>query len=263
MEHPTISPRTDELRAALARGEVRLSFQPIVELAGGRVIALEALVRWERPELGTVRAVELIALAEEEGAILELGAWVLERACAEAAGWPAGAAPLPVHVNLSAAELADPALPGRVRQTLARTGLAPERLWLEVRAATAMADAERACLTLEFLRAIGVKIALDNLGTDLPPLRELTRLPADMLKIDRSTTCALTRRPRDRAVVAALVALARALGIGVVAAGVEDAATAGVLDGLGCGAAQGYHLMVPHPAELLGDLVTRRRARTP
>jgi EAL domain-containing protein (putative c-di-GMP-specific phosphodiesterase class I) len=255
----TIALMADEVRAGVARKEVRLSFQPIVELAG-KVIALEALFRWERPDRGTVRPAELIALAEDSRPLLELGAWVLERACADAAGWPVGAAPLPVHVNISGAELVDPALPRRVRRTLDRTGLEPERLWLEVAPADVLGD-ERALLALDLLRAIGVRIVLDDLGSDLPPLAALAALPIDMLKVDRATTVAVARRPRDRATVSALVILAQTLGVRLVAKGVEDAETAVVLAELGCDAAQGYHLAVPQPAELIGDLLIERRLR--
>jgi EAL domain-containing protein (putative c-di-GMP-specific phosphodiesterase class I) len=235
-----------------ARDELRLSFQPIVELATSRILAFEALVRWEHPERGSLRPPELIPLAEKSGSILELGSWVLEQACAHAAAWPT---PLPVHINLAPAELADPGLPDRVRRILERTGLVPERLCFEV-ALPADRDA------LRRLRSTGAALAIDDLGPDLPPLLHLTALAADMLKIDGSTTGGILRRPRDRALVAALLELCRALGIRVVAEGVEDAATAALLARMGCQAAQGYHLMVPHPAELMGDLVAAPRARS-
>jgi len=235
--------------------ELRLSFQPIVELRSDRVLALEALVRWEDPDAGTVHPPELIPLAEHGGSILELGLWVLEDACAQAAAWPA---PLPVHVNVAIAELADPALPERVRDVLDRTGLEPGRLCLEVGARAALIG--RAALRP--LRATGVALAIDDLGPDLPPLLELTALEADVFKIDGATTRGLLRRPRDRAIVAALLAFCRPLGIRVVAEGVEDAETAALLARMGCEAAQGYHLMVPHPGELIGDVVAAGRARS-
>jgi EAL domain-containing protein (putative c-di-GMP-specific phosphodiesterase class I) len=243
------------VRSGLARDELRLSFQPIVELGGGRILALEALVRWEHPELGTVRPPELIPLAELSGSILELGSWVLEHACAYAVAWPTS---LPVHVNLAAAELADPSLPERVRRTLDRTGLEPGRLCLEVGARAALADRE----ALRPLRSTGVALAIDDLGPDLPPLMDLTALAADVFKIDDSTTRGMLRHPRDRALVAALLAFCRPLGIRVVAEGVEDVETAALLARMGCKAAQGYHLMVPHPAELIGDVVNAGRARS-
>jgi EAL domain-containing protein (putative c-di-GMP-specific phosphodiesterase class I) len=243
------------LRSGLDRGELRLSFQPIVELATGRIVAFEALVRFEHPELGTVRPPELLPLVERDGAILELGSWVLEEACTHAAAWPTS---LPVHVNLAPAELADPALPERVRRTLERTGLEPGRLCLEVGAPAALAGGE----ALRPLRATGVALAIDDAGPDLPPLMQLTALPVAVLKIDGATTRGVLRRPRDRALVAALLAFCGPLGIRVVAEGVEDAETAALLARLGCEAAQGYHLMVPHPAELLGDLVTAGRTRS-
>jgi EAL domain-containing protein (putative c-di-GMP-specific phosphodiesterase class I) len=243
------------LLPGLARDELRLSFQPIVELGSGRILALEALVRRESPELGTVRPPELIPAAEQDGSILELGSWVLEQACAHAAAWPA---PLPVHVNVAAAELADPALPQRVRRTLERTGLEPGRLCLEVGAQTALARRD----ALRRLRPTGAALAIDDIGPDLPPLMQLTALAADVFKIDGATTRGMHRRPRDRALVAALLAFCGPLGIRVIAEGVEDAETAAQLARMGCEAAQGYHLMVPHPAELLGDLVTAGRARS-
>jgi EAL domain-containing protein (putative c-di-GMP-specific phosphodiesterase class I) len=147
-----------------------------------------------------------------------------------------------------------------VRRTLDRTGLAPERLWLEVSPAVLMAD-ERAQLAVDLLRSSGVRIVLDDLGSDLVPLAELAQLPVDMLKIDRPTTAAVSRRPRDRALVSALVVLAQTMEVPLVAEGVEDAETAEVLADLGCEAAQGYHLVVPQPSELIGDLLIGRRSR--
>jgi EAL domain-containing protein (putative c-di-GMP-specific phosphodiesterase class I) len=235
-----------------ARDELRLSLQPIVDL-GGRILALEALVRWEHPELGTVRPPELIPLAEHSGSILQLGSWVLEQACAHAVTWPT---PLPVHVNVGATELADRALPDRIRRTLEDTGLAPARLCLEIGVGAALADPG----ALRSLRRTGVALAIDDIGPDLPPLMELIRLEADMLKIDRSTTCAMVRRPRHRALVAALLALCAPLGIRVVAGGVEDAETAALRARMGCEPALGLHHIGPYPAELCGEVAAPGRA---
>jgi EAL domain-containing protein (putative c-di-GMP-specific phosphodiesterase class I) len=251
----------DPVRTGLARHEIRLALQPIVELAGGAIAGFEALVRWEHPQRGTLGAAELLPQAGTHRSLIELGAWVLEHACALAAAWPDGEAPLPIHVNLSAPELADPGLPFRLRRVLARTGLAPERLCLEVPQAAALVDVERTQAALSALRELGVRCALDDVGTDMPPLAALAGLGLDVVKIDPSVTSGVVRRPRDRAFVAAVLTYCGALGIGAIAEGVEDGQTAAVLARLGCEAGQGYHLMVPHPAELIGDLIAARRSR--
>ena len=230
-------------------------------LPGGEVSAFEASVRWEHPELGTVRPAELIPRAERERSIPELGTRVLEPACALAAAWPADGASLAVHVNLSGSELADAGLPERVRQTPAQTRLEPAWLCLEVSERTVNADPERTAAALRALRETGVALALDDLGPNMPPLAALTELPVEVVKIDRSVTYGIGRRPRDRALVAAVLTYCDVLGIRTIAEGAEDAGTASTLADIGCTAAQGYHLTVPHPAEVIADLLSRRPSR--
>jgi EAL domain-containing protein (putative c-di-GMP-specific phosphodiesterase class I) len=251
----------DAVRAGLARDEIRLALQPIVELGGGAIAGFEALVRWEHPQRGTLSAAELLPQAETDRSLIELGAWVLERACGLAAAWPDGDTPLPIHVNLSGPELADPGLPFRLRRVLTQTGLAPERLCLEVSQALVLADLGRPRAALGALRELGVRCALDDVGADMPPLSVLGELGVDVVKVHPAVTSGIVRRPRDRALVAALVTYCGALGIDVIAEGVEDGRTAAALAQMGCAAGQGYHLMVPHPAELIGDLIAARRSR--
>jgi diguanylate cyclase (GGDEF)-like protein/PAS domain S-box-containing protein len=222
-----------DLQGALERGELELALQPVVELAGATVVGREALVRWRRGRGGTVAPAEFIPVAEESGLILAIDAWVLEQACHT--GLQGGAAW--TSVNLSPRRLAEPRLVEEVAGSLARTGLPPGRLAVEFTDCAATR-------TLTELKALGVRLVLDEFGGDLQALRAV---PVDMVKLDRSVVAGLEPGSPETAIVAGIVTAGAALGVEVVAAGVENAQQAALLRELGCPLAQGFHLGRPQP----------------
>jgi diguanylate cyclase (GGDEF)-like protein len=244
----------EELRLAIEREELRLYFQPIVDLDTGLTVATEALVRWEHPRRGLVAPSEFVPLAEETGLILSLGQWVLEEACQQARAWEAdggadggGAAEITVHVNLSAVELRDRHLCERVRATLDRTGLDPRRLVFEITETLLLDDADSVRETLGELRAIGVRFALDDFGTGYSSLSYLHTLPLDMLKVAKPFVDELGRGGREASFVRMIIELARTLGMSVIAEGIETADQARALATLQCEYGQGFHLGRPSP----------------
>ncbi len=243
------------LRTAIAAGELRLDYQPLVSFDGWQVIAAEALVRWDHPERGEIGPAEFIPLAEESGLILPLGRWVLTEACRQLAVWRADGRPdLRVTVNLSARQFADPDLIGDVAGALARAGLPPDALWLEITESVLMEEVEATAETLLGLKRLGVHLAVDDFGTGYSSLSYLKRFPVDMLKIDRTFIDGLGTDPEDGAIVLAIVSLAQALRLGVVAEGVEYFHQLEALHRLGCDAVQGFLLGRPAPADGLPAL---------
>jgi predicted signal transduction protein with EAL and GGDEF domain len=239
-----------ELRKALEDGELRLHYQPIVTLDGGSIQSIEALVRWQHPVRGLLPPGEFIPIAEESALILQIGAWTLREACEQAYRWRArfgDRAPLPVSVNVSARQLSQPDLPGIVRQVLAETGVSAGDLAIEVTETALIEDSSVPAASLRELRSLGVKIMLDDFGTGYSSLSHLQRFPIDALKIDRSFVKHLAAGADDCAIVAAIAAMANALGLEVVAEGVETAEQAVEAEALGCGRAQGYHFARPAP----------------
>ncbi len=241
-----------DLRGALDRGEFVLHFQPKVSAGAREVTGAEALVRWRHPARGLVPPGEFIPVAEATGLIVPLGEWVLRAACAEAARWPRN---LTIAVNLSARQFQQPDLPRVVAQALADAGLDPSRLELEVTESTVMGDAARALATLTELRGIGVSLALDDFGTGHSSLAYLKRFPFQVLKVDRAFVRDLPAGGEDLAIVRATIALARALGLDVVAEGVEGEAQAECLERNGCDALQGFYFSRPLPADALRAFV--------
>jgi len=245
------------LPAAIERGELFLEYQPIVDLAGGGVCAMEALVRWNHPERGLLGPDQFVPLAEETGAIVALGRWVLRRAVADAAAWPAGpdGRPVAVAVNVAVRQLREPGLHAALTEALAAGGLPARLLHLEITETAAMNPGEggRALETLRALAGLGVRIVIDDFGTGYSNLAYLRRLPAHMLKIDASFVADLVpAAAKDgaaaegadagsgEAVVAGLITLAHACGMTVTAEGVETPEQAERLRGLGAETAQGY-----------------------
>lgn len=247
-----------DLDAALARGELRVVYQPIVALADGRVLGAEALLRWTHPTRGEVLPSVFVAAAERSGAIVEIGRFVLRTACADAAAWrrASGDAPF-VTVNVSHRQLLDPAFPDDVRDALRDAGLPPEALVLELVETTARASVATLARTLGAVRALGVRVAFDDFGTGFAALGDLARLPVDVLKLPRPFVASL---PGDDTVARAILAIARALGLDVVAEGVEDAAQAAHLRALGCARAQGFLFARPMPAERVAAALRGRLA---
>ena len=244
------------LRRDLAAREVDVHYQPIVDLGSGRTGAVEALLRWTW-DGEPVSPAEAIAVAEESGLIVDLGAHVLGLACLEVARWPVPSCgvPLSVSVNLSGRQLAAPGLVATVSRALDAAGLPAHRLTLEITESVLLDDGSGTTLAaLEGLRALGVVLAVDDFGTGYSSLAYLKNLPVDVLKIDRAFVGGLggpAADPLDRAIVAGIVDLAHACGLRTVAEGVETLEQVEVLAGLGCSSAQGYYLGRPAPAAAL------------
>ncbi|WP_420130282.1 putative bifunctional diguanylate cyclase/phosphodiesterase [Longimicrobium sp.] len=230
-----------ELRRALGRGEITPHYQPIISLATGRISGVEALARWRHPERGWVPPGEFVGVAEESGAILELGRRVLLQACRDAEAWTqALGGDIGVSVNLSVKQLAQADLVEQVRRTLDETRCDPARLRLEITESVLVENAEGAASTLSRLKELGLRVLMDDFGTGWSSLSALHRLPVDGLKVDRSFVAAMGRDGRAGELVASVVALAHALGLEVVAEGIERPDQLAGLRALGCDAAQGF-----------------------
>jgi diguanylate cyclase (GGDEF)-like protein len=248
----------NELRRGIDQGELRVVYQPIVELGDGSVAAVEALARWQHPERGLLDPVEFIPVAEDSGLIGPLGDWVLTTACRDVAGWQQRfprAEPLLMCVNTSPRQLASPAFPARVADTMDRHGLAPGSLALEITESVLLEEAHAPVTVLASLREYGLRLMLDDFGTGYSSLAYLRRFPLDVLKIDRSFVAGLDRDEHDAAIVAAIVQMARTLGLTVVAEGVERPEQLERLRELGCDRAQGRLLAEPMPADAIERLM--------
>jgi len=238
----------EELRTALTSDQLLVHLQPQVALADGRVVGVEALVRWQHPVRGLLSPAELLPAAEQAGLLRPLTDTVLELALTAAARWWARDR-VPVSVNLAAANVNDLDLPTKVAAALARHGLPAAALTLELVEDTLMADPERGREVLAQLRRLGVRTSIDDYGTGYSSLAYLRHLPADELKLDRSLTADVDHDRRAAAIVEHTAALAHALGLTLVAEGVEDAATGAALAALGCDTAQGYAIARPMPVD--------------
>jgi diguanylate cyclase (GGDEF)-like protein/PAS domain S-box-containing protein len=255
-----------ELRRALERGELRLHYQPKIDLRTGRLVGLEALVRWEHPERGMVPPGSFIPMAEETGLILPIGRWVLETACRQAGLWRADAeieGGLTMAVNLSPRQFRHPRLVEDIGQVLSGTSLEPAGLEVEITEGTAMGDADATVKTLEHLKALGVRLAIDDFGTGYSSLGYLKRFPIDVLKVDRSFVAGLPGNAGDAAIVRAVVGLTRALGLKAVAEGVETEQQLDELRALGCDQGQGYLFGKPMPADAAVRLLRGAAAALP
>jgi diguanylate cyclase (GGDEF)-like protein/PAS domain S-box-containing protein len=240
----------ESLRSALARKEMTIHYQPCLELATGRVVGMEALLRWRRPELGVLEPKDFIALADFTGVMLSVGPWVLETACRQAREWQRrGSRGLRLMVNLSAHELQQGDLVVHVEKALAASGLDPNTLHLEVPEGYAMQDLDRAVGTLRALRSVGVHLSIDGFGAGFSSLAHLRRLPVDALKIDLSFVRGATTDLDDASVVTAVIAVAHSLGLRVVALGVETEAQVTLLRSLRCDEVQGYLWSPPVPPD--------------
>ena len=238
----------EALRTAIETDQLAVHLQPQVALADGRVVGVEALVRWEHPTRGLLMPGDFLPAAEQAGLLQPLADAVLDLALTAAASWW-DRDPVPVSVNLSAADVTDLDLPVRVAAALLRAGLPAQALALELVEDTLLTNPQRARDVLSELRALGVRTSIDDYGSGYSSLGYLHRLPADELKLDRSLTAGVQTDPRAAAIVRHTVALAHDLGLSLVAEGVEDLAMAHVLAGLGCDVAQGYGVARPMPVE--------------
>jgi len=237
------------LRGALHRGELMVHYQPQLSLGDSRLQGAEALLRWRHPELGPISPGVFIPIAEEIGIIGEIGVWVLEQACRQLLAWDAMGLRLPrLAVNLSVQQLEDDYLALRIGEVLRSLGVDPRRLELEVTESMLMRSAESARANLTALRKMGVSVAIDDFGTGYSSLGYLKHLPINQLKIDRTFIEQVTVDGGDGAIVRAVIALARSLGLRVLAEGVETAEQASFLRAEGCHEAQGYYFGRPVPA---------------
>jgi len=239
------------LHRALERSELMLHYQPVVEIDGVTTVGVEALIRWQHPEQGLVAPYRFIAVAEESGMIIPIGAWVLEQACHQLRDWNHGGLTGPqgsVEVNLSARQIDDRRIVRTVEEILARSGLPPEHLTLEITESALMEDAASALSVLRALKEIGVLLAIDDFGTGYSSLSYLQRFPLDFLKVDQSFVEALGVNVEGEEIVSAVINLAHALGLKVVAEGVETTEQLEILRSLRCDLAQGFLFSRPLPA---------------
>jgi diguanylate cyclase (GGDEF)-like protein len=254
------------LKLALARGEFRLVYQPLVSLAENRICGFEALLRWDHPEKGLIPPMEFIPIAEETGVITAIGQWVLHEACKTAATWPEH---VRIAVNLSAVQFKQRGLVDHVVAALAEAGLTPNRLELEITESLLLADTEQTLRMLHRLRALGVRISMDDFGTGYSSLSYLRSFPFDKIKIDRSFMNGVGDAEDSLAIIKAVIGLGQSLGMSTTAEGVETEAQLDAVRAQGCSEVQGFLFSPPLPASglaaLLGslsadDMPQRRKA---
>ncbi len=251
------------LRVALVRQEFVLYYQPQADLRdSGRIVSVEALLRWQHPELGLILPGEFIPVAEESGLIVDLGRWALRQACVQCQAWRnAGLPPLRVEVNISAVQLKRDDLTATVSAALAETELAPAGLGLEVTESLLASDIPATAAALHDLRRLGIRLSIDDFGTGYSSLSYLGHFPFDRLKIDKAFVRGLIADPNDVAIIRAIIAVGHALGMRVLAEGVETPEQRNALAEAGCDEIQGYLLSRPLPAEGLPEFLRARDAR--
>jgi diguanylate cyclase (GGDEF)-like protein len=246
------------LRAALSRREFVLHYQPVVELASGKLLGAEALVRWKHPEKGLVPPLQFIPAAEKSGLIVELGEWVLIEACRQLVAWQAlGCGDFVMAVNLSPVQFRRGDVELVVENALQRSGLNPACLELEITESTLIQDTEKFIVSLQKIKALGVKISIDDFGTGYSNLSYLQRFAVDKLKIDQSFVKRLLDGAQERAIVSAIIQMAKSLNLETTAEGIEDDAVRQELLALGCTLGQGYHFARPQPAADFVKLLPR------
>ena len=253
-----------EMNRAIERGELRVHYQPVVELETGRIGEVEALVRWEHPERGLLLPNEFLPLAEETGLILPIGRFVLREACRQVREWQGrhpSDSPLVLGVNLSARQFRQPDLVGEISEALEETGLDTRSLKLEITESIAVDDVESTISTLRELKEMGVALAIDDFGTGYSSLSYIKRFPVDVLKIARPFVEGLGRDPEDTALVRATIAFAKAFKLDVTGEGVETAEQLAQLRTLGCDTGQGYYFARPLPGEAVGRLFSVAQGR--
>ncbi len=252
------------LRNALERNEFVLHYQPQVDLKTGQIVGMEALIRWQHPELGMVPPVRFIGIAEETGLIVQIGAWVLRTACAQNKAWQdAGLGRLRVAVNLSARQFGAADLIAGLESVLNDTMLDPDCLEIELTESLFMNDITPAVELLHRMKSLGVNLSIDDFGTGYSSLSYLSRFPIDVLKIDRSFVADITHDANDAAIVTSIIALAHNLKLAVIAEGVETAEQLDYLRSHGCDEMQGYFFSKPLPAQDFEQLLVQGRALPP
>ncbi len=247
------------LRGALERDEFRLVFQPVISLVDRRVSGVEALLRWHHPVHGVIAPMRFIPLVERNGLIVPIGAWVLREACRQFVSWDHGQ--LTLAVNVAVQQLASEGFVEMVQAVIEESGIAPERLCLEITETSMMEDLDFLVQTLEELKALGVRIAIDDFGVGYASLRQLrTRIPVDTLKIDRSFIAGMTTDHGDATIVEGVVRLAHALGLQVMAEGIEALEQAAILEAWNCQSGQGFLFAKPIDADEIATLMPAGRA---
>jgi EAL domain-containing protein (putative c-di-GMP-specific phosphodiesterase class I) len=267
MFDPSMNARTLErlglksaLGRALERKEFVIHYQPQVSLETGNILGLEALVRWERPELGLVPPSEFIPVAENTGLIVDIGRWVLKEACIQVRRWQdrfPSETPLQANVNLSAKQFHETDLAGNIAEIIEETDLDPQNLKLEITETVVMEDVRATLAILGVLKSLGVGLAIDDFGTGYSSLAYLKRFSVDTLKIDRLFIAGLGESTEDEVIVAAIVGLARGLDLTVIPEGVETFEQLQRLRKVGCDTAQGFYFSRPLPTEAVGALLHR------
>jgi diguanylate cyclase (GGDEF)-like protein/PAS domain S-box-containing protein len=242
-----------DLRHAVSRNQLRLVYQPQVDIQTDEVTGFEALVRWSHPERGDVPPGIFVPIAEESGLILQIGEWVLRTACAEAARWGAS---LGIAVNVSAVQIHSPAFSQTLLEVLLQTGLSPERLEIEITETALVRDITRAVATLRQVRALGVHIAMDDFGTGYSSLANLRAFPFSRIKVDQSFIRSVDSNDQSAAIVRAVLGLGSGLNVPVIAEGVERPEELAFLKGEICQSAQGYLLSRPHDIGMFADVTS-------
>jgi diguanylate cyclase (GGDEF)-like protein len=251
------------LRKALSHRELMVFYQPVVDLATKRIVGLEALLRWQHPELGLLLPAHFISTAEQSGLIVPIGSWVLLTASKQLRVWQKRVDPeLTVSVNLSARQFSQPDLVATVAQVLDESGIDPETLELEITESNAMQNAENTIHTLRELKTLGVRISMDDFGTGYSSLNYLKRFPIDTLKLDQSFVRDITTDNRDAAIVSAVINMAHSLDLKVIAEGVETEQQLEFLHHQRCDRIQGFFFSAPMPSERLEPYLLEQRART-
>jgi EAL domain-containing protein (putative c-di-GMP-specific phosphodiesterase class I) len=244
-----------DMREAMTSGEFKVFYQPKLALPTGRIVAAEALLRWQHPERGMIAPARFIPFAEQTGFIREITPWLLESVIRQISCWQEAGLDISVSANLSALDLLDTELSSRVAELLERHGVAAGRLCLEITESALMDDPSLALAHLGELAALGIKLSIDDYGVGQASLAYLKSLPVNELKLDRSFITSIADSPRNAAIVESTIMLSHALGLTVVAEGVETPAELRWLIDHGCNVAQGYHIARPMPAQQLTDWI--------
>ncbi len=252
VEHLTLM---NSLRRALEKNEFTLHYQPQMDICTGRVVGAEALIRWNHPELGMVPPSRFIPIAEESGVIVQMGEWVLQEACSAARYWP----DIVMAVNLSAIQFNRPNFVDMVFDVVERSGVDPSRLEMELTESVLFSDEGTVQEAIRQLRKVGIRFSIDDFGTGYSNLAYLRQLQVEKLKIDRSFIQELSENPHDTAIVAAIIQMAKGLGLKTIAEGVEDEVVLKVLENLSCDEFQGFLFSEPLPEHEFDALLTARR----
>ena len=243
----------------MERQQLNLHYQPQVDTTTGKVLGVEALLRWHHPQLGAISPAEFIPVAESSGLIWPIGEWVLHTAAHQLKQWRnKGLLQLTMAVNLSARQFHQPQLPDTVRRVLQHSDVPAQNFELELTESMAMSDTHSALASLQQLRALGVKISIDDFGTGYSSLTQLKRFPSYKLKIDQSFVRDIDKGDADKAMVNAMVRMAQAMGLRITAEGVETQQQLDFLRSLGCDEVQGYYFSRPKPAAEIEDFLFQR-----